>query len=293
MRIGFALPQWGAQARHADRIAGFAGEAERLGAASLWVGDRLIAPVDPSVGYGGGPGIPAEFNARLDPFALLTVAATATESALLGTNVLNLPWYPPAFLARSLTTIDLLSGGRLLPGFGIGWSPEEYTAMGIPFRDRGHRLDEGLDALATLTRDDPAEHHGKHWQVPRTHVGLTARLPVYLGGYSTAALRRVGARADGWLPAILVGRKNLAQLLAGQRAPVDDAARAAGRDPSTVDTVLRVNAPRRATLPMITDTIAEVVQATGIDHVFVDFAYLAEHPDQALELAATVLSTLR
>jgi alkanesulfonate monooxygenase SsuD/methylene tetrahydromethanopterin reductase-like flavin-dependent oxidoreductase (luciferase family) len=68
------------------------------------------------------------FHSILDPFAVMAVAAAATRTAVIGTNVLNAPWYPPALLARSLTTIDLISGGRLVAGFGTGWSPDEYRA---------------------------------------------------------------------------------------------------------------------------------------------------------------------
>src|SRR5580658_5725463 len=84
IRLGFALPQFGRLTGDAAQIAGFAAAAERLGAASLWVGDRLISPVDPVIGYGGTDTMPAEFRAIMDPFALLTVAATATSTARLG-----------------------------------------------------------------------------------------------------------------------------------------------------------------------------------------------------------------
>src|ERR1700742_4504706 len=96
IKLGFALPQFGALAGYGDQVGHFAAEAERMGAASLWVGDRLLDPVHFTVGYGGGPTIPDESRSILDPFALLTVAATATSTATLGSNVLNLPWYAPA-----------------------------------------------------------------------------------------------------------------------------------------------------------------------------------------------------
>ncbi|MEU7364004.1 LLM class flavin-dependent oxidoreductase, partial [Streptomyces olivaceoviridis] len=129
MRIGFALPQFHRQAFEVARVAEFAREVERAGAASLWVGDRNLAAVQPSIGYGGqGTTIPPELNPAADPFVLLAVAAAATEHVLLGSHVLIAPLYPPVQLARALTTIDLISGGRLLAGFGIGWSPEEYEA---------------------------------------------------------------------------------------------------------------------------------------------------------------------
>src|SRR4029077_5688473 len=131
-----------------------------------------LAAVNPTIGYNGADTFPPEFNAILDPFALLAVAATATERVQIGTNVLNAPWYPPVMLARSLTTIDQLSGGRLIPGFGAGWSPEEFQAVGIPVAERAARLDESLDALDALWTTDPAEYHGRYWHVPATRAEL-------------------------------------------------------------------------------------------------------------------------
>ena len=172
MRTGFTLPQMGAPAHYAREATGFARQAERSGADSLWVGDRLPAPVNPTVGYGGGDDIPEAFHAVLDPFVLPSIAAACTEHVQIGTNVLNAPWYPTAVLARSLTSIDLVSGGRLVPGLGVGWSPEEYLATGVPMSQRGARLEECLDALEAYWSDNPVEYHGKHWTVPATYADL-------------------------------------------------------------------------------------------------------------------------
>jgi alkanesulfonate monooxygenase SsuD/methylene tetrahydromethanopterin reductase-like flavin-dependent oxidoreductase (luciferase family) len=165
--LGFAVPQFGASAHlNVGDLARFASTAEQLGADSLWVGDRLLAAVNPTVGYVGKDTIPEQFRTILDPFIALTVAATATTSVHLGSSVFVAPWYPPAQLARQLTSIDVISGGRLLPGFGIGWSPEEYQAAGAPFRRRGAQLDELLDALMELWTTNPARHEGERWSVP-------------------------------------------------------------------------------------------------------------------------------
>lgn len=78
---------------------------------------------------------------------MLASAAAVTSRVRLGTSVLGVPFYPAAVLARTLASIDFLSGGRLIPGLGIGWAPEEYTAAGVPEKERGARLDEALDVL--------------------------------------------------------------------------------------------------------------------------------------------------
>lgn len=294
MRLGFALPQFGAAADRPEEAARFAREAERMGAAGLWVGDRLLAPVNPSVGYGGTDTVPPQFRSALDPFALLTVAAGATERVLLGTSVLNAPWYPPALLARSLTAIDRISGGRLLPGLGTGWSPEEYRAAGVPMGERGRRLDECLDALEELWSDGPAEYRGALWEVPESHVGLKPvqrpRPPIYLGAFAPAALRRVARRADGWLPAmVLPGRSDPGAVLAGPLAAIREEAARQGRDPAAVDVVLRVNPGPSVPVREIADAVLSAEREAGVEHAFVDLMYLTEETDRALELADLLL----
>jgi probable F420-dependent oxidoreductase len=300
MRIGFTLPQFAPLAHQADLVARFATAIEdEVGADSLWVGDRLLAPVDPTVGYGGGTTIPAEFHAILDPFALLTVAATVTSRVTLGTNVLNAPWYPPAILARSLTTIDVLSAGRLLLGFGVGWSPEEYEAAGVPMTERGARLDECLDALEALWTTDPAEHHGRHWSVPATHAGLKPAQkpgpPIYLAGFAPAAQRRIARRADGWLPVHRPGsrpfdpEKTIAAPLSRLRQLTEDE----GRDAKSLGTVLRVYPVAGASVDECVDTLRRAEHETETDHAFVDLQSIAENVDHALELADRILDGAR
>lgn len=301
MRIGFTLPQFGELAHHPQHAARFARQAEALGADSLWVGDRLLAPVDPKVGYAGTDVIPPEFRSALDPFALLATAAAVTERVQLGTNVINAPWYAPALLARSLTSVDLLSGGRLLVGLGTGWSPEEYETTGIPMDERGRRLDECLDVLTAWWTQNPVEHRGEHWTVPASHIDLKPaarpRPPVYLGAFAPAALARAARRADGWLPIAPVGRKYagtdsiaaLARNLAGLRETVERE----GRDPARFDAVLRVNPDADASVEDIATTITRAEREAGVAHCFVELSYLAKEADQALDLAQRVLERAR
>ena len=166
-------------------LARFASTAEQLGADSLWVGDRLLAAVHPTVGYAGTDTIPEQFRTNLDPFVALTVAATATTTARLGSSVFVAPWYPPVQLARQLTSIDVISGGRLLPGFGIGWSPEEYQAAGAPFRRRGAQLDELWTYSMRCGPTNPVQHEGARWSIPESWVDLKPvqrpRPPIYSG----------------------------------------------------------------------------------------------------------------
>lgn len=298
MQIGFTLPQMGALANEAARAARFAAEAERLGADSLWVGDRMLAPVNPSVGYMGGDGIPEVFHSVLDPFALMSAAAAVTERVRIGSNVLNAPWYPPALLARSLTTIDQISGGRLIAGFGTGWSPEEYQAAGVPMPQRGARLDECLDVLFSWWSENPVEHHGEHWSVPASRVNVKSvqrpRPPVHLAAFSPAALRRVARRADGWLPVHVPGASEFdPAALNGTMAEIRRHAAEAGRDPAELGAVLRINPVSPENLDETVETIKRAQAETEIDHVFVELMNLAKDVDQALEFAEQVLRLAR
>jgi probable F420-dependent oxidoreductase len=264
------------------------------------VGDRLLAPVNPTVGYGGGDTIPKSFHALLDPFVVLSIAAASTERVQIGTNVLNAPWYPPAVLARSLTTLDLVSGGRLLPGFGIGWSPEEYQAVGVPMSQRGARLDECLDALEAYWSTNPAEFRGTHWTVPATYHDLDPvqrpRPPIYLGGYAPAALRRAARRADGWLPVVRPGSGAWEFAPATVNGPVDQLRALAteyGRDPAELDLVLRVYPTEGATVEQIVAAVTGAERHTPVKHAFVDLMEVVTSIDEAYEVIDQVLKQSR
>ncbi|NGO06218.1 TIGR03619 family F420-dependent LLM class oxidoreductase [Streptomyces sp. HC44] len=294
MKIGFALPQFHKQALGIARTAEFARKVENAGAASLWVGDRNLAAVNPKIGYGGqGNTIPAELNPAADPFVLLGVAASATEHVLLGAHVLIAPLYPPVQLARSLTSIDLISGGRLLPGFGIGWSPEEYEAAGEDFTRRGARMNELLDALEAIWTTDPAAYQGELVSVPLHHSPLKParrpRPPFYLGALSERALRRVAERGDGWLPLCVVPSYLDIDGLVAQRALIDRLAREAGRDPSAIDAVLRVNIDPDTPSQQIANALKSVHERTGIDHFMIDSMYAVHSVDGAIDFATELI----
>ncbi len=289
--LGFALPQFGESA-HAD-VARFASTAEQLGADSLWVGDRLLAAVDPSVGYGGADTIPENFRACLDPFTAIAVAATVTTSARLGFSVLVAPWYPPVQLARQLTSLDVVSRGRLLPGFGIGWSPEEYQAAGAPFAGRGGQLDECLDALEALWMTDPVEFRGDRVSIPPSWVGLKPvqrpRPPIYLGAWSAAGVRRIGRRADGWLAVVGVPGGVRVDVLDAQRRAIDDAAHAAGRDPSAIHTHVRINVKAGTPVEQVGDAV-KLLRDNGYHDAFVDMLYAVVGTDAQLEWVERLLA---
>jgi probable F420-dependent oxidoreductase len=291
--LGFAVPQFGESAAlPVGELARFASSAEQLGADSLWVGDRLLAAVNPTVGYAGKDTIPDQFRTNLDPFIALTVAATATTTARLGSSVFVAPWYPPVQLARQLTSIDVISGGRLLPGFGIGWSPEEYQAAGAAFRRRGAQLDELLDTLEALWTANPVRHDGDRWTIPESWVDLKPiqrpHPPIYLGAFTPAGLARIGKRADGWMAGVQVPGPNL-DMLRWQRHTLDEAARAAGRDPSAIHTYVRINVASGTAVNEVADAVS-LLSDNGYPDAFVDLQYVATDTDAHLQWVEGLLA---
>jgi probable F420-dependent oxidoreductase len=293
-RLGLALPQYGNLAEPAA-VAGFATAAEDLGYGSLWVGDRILAPLEPTDLYPGGGTpehpYPTEFETFADPFTTLATAAAVTRTVRLGMSALTGPVYSPVLLARALTSLDLASSGRLDVGLGLGWLREEYFATGVPWAGRGRRLDDVLDALEALWTGNPAEHEGPQWRIAPSTVGLRPaqdpRPPVLLGGFSPLALARVGRRADGWL-AGWMPRQHLTGLWSVAR----EAAEQAGRDPGALRRVLRINPRAGTAVESVSDVLPclDVAHEEGISEVLVDLHYVAKDVGHALDLAGELIT---
>jgi len=285
MRLGIALPQFGPALGSAADIAGFAAAAERLGYATLWVGDRLLTPLSPGDPYPGkAQPYPPEFTRAGDPLLVWTVAATATGRIRLNSSTLNAPYYGQVALARALTTLDVLSAGRLDVGFGLGWMRDEYAAAGVDWRTRGRRLDDLLDFLDAWWTTNPVRHDGPYLHLPDTQVDLRpvqpGGPPIYLGGFSEAALQRVGRRATGWLTVARV-----------QPKPWDTirrAAESAGRDPDAIRRVVRLNPDPSMTLNQIADAIDQAAE-DGADETFVDFNFAGVTAAESLERAEKLI----
>ncbi|SDX56816.1 probable F420-dependent oxidoreductase, Rv2161c family [Amycolatopsis xylanica] len=291
MRIGFSLPVFGKAAATPGGVARYAREAERAGAAGLWVGDRLLSPVAPVVSYPGYDTMPEEFWTAYDPFTALAVAAAVTETAILGSSTINATQYQPANFARQLTSIDVASNGRLLPGLGIGWSPDEYDAVGIPMSERGKRLDDLLDLLDTWWSKELVTHEGVGYKIAESHVGLkpVRKPPVHLAGFGEKALRRVAERADGWLPVWTVPEQFPAEMLTTTLAKLRADAERAGRDPGALGVALRVNAAPDTKPELIAESVVKILSVLEPDHTFIDLTYLTSSVDEHLDLTGRLL----
>ena len=238
MRLGFFLPHIGPCAGP-ESLTQVATRAEELGFDSLWVTERSLLPLDPITPYPLGV-LPDVYKQVLDPLDALTFVAGQTSRITLGQAVLNLPWYNPVLLSRRLATIDVLSHGRLRVGLGQGWSEDEYLAAGVSWENRVGRFEESISVLKAIWTTDPVEFHGEFHTVPRSWIGpkpmQTPHPPIYLGAFSPRAAARVARVADGWIT-VAYPVPVMAEMFATIRA----AAGEAGRDPATLELLVRAN----------------------------------------------------
>ncbi|HEU0102325.1 MAG TPA: TIGR03619 family F420-dependent LLM class oxidoreductase [Mycobacteriales bacterium] len=288
--LGFGLPVSGSWASPGTMLR-VARRAEELGYASLWTFQRVLSPagggparsydaVDPSARPAADP----SYRAVHDPLLPLAYVAGHTRHIRLGTATVCAPFTPPALLAASMTSLDLLSGGRLTVGLGMGWMTQEYAAAGVPFEKRGARMDEYLRCLEALWTQDPVEFAGEFYTVPRSHVGLRPvqrpHPPVLLGGAAPAALRRAGRLAQGW---ICSSGQDLRRI--GESVElVREGAREAGRDPEAVRILVRGlvesvdedpgpnRRPLQGTREQVRDDLAGL-RAQGVTEVFLDLNF--------------------
>ena len=300
MRIGLSVPQLGALAEP-EAITAVATGAEAAGHDSLWVMDRLLAPVSPRSPYPGTPdgSLPPEHRRVLDPLVALAHAAAVTDHVRLGTNVLVAPWYPPVLLARSLTTLDVLSGGRLTVGLGVGWSVDEYEAAGTPIAGRGRQLEETLDVLGEVWGSAIVAHQGRAARIAPCTIepkpAQPAGPPVLLAAFSPAGFDRIARRADGWLPTGMP-----AEVIAGIWDGIRQAAEGYGRDPDRLRLVVRANVKVLPSplggdrVPFVgsLDQIAGDLHAAadvGVDEVVLDVHADARTVDEVLELTGRIV----
>jgi len=207
VQFGVLLPQFGALARGADvtqRIRTVAQTAERLGYHVLWTAEHIIFPQTIGTPYPYGARFPYPVtDPILDIVATLSYVAAITSRIRLGSSVLVLPYRNPLVLAKELASLDVLSGGRLLLGVAAGWLKEEFDLLGVPFGERGQRTEEYVNLLRALWTQEQVTFHGRHFElidaaffpkpVQQPHP------PIWIGGGSAAALRRVARLGDGWI----------------------------------------------------------------------------------------------
>lgn len=203
--VGLCIPQLGDLVDRAT-VKQFAVRAEELGFASLWVQEHLFYPLDSRSGYAGIPRqpVPLQYQSVLAATETLTAVACWTEHIAIGTSVLVAGYHQPVSLAQRLATVDVLSGGRLVAGFSVGWSDEEHEQMGVDPRTRGRRCTELVQALIRCWDADPVQFSGDFFQIPPSIVRpkpLQRPRPRLLSGmHSEEGIARTARLFDIWNP---------------------------------------------------------------------------------------------
>ena len=288
MKIGFGLPVSGSWATR-EQMARVAVRAEELGYHSLWSFQRLLSPKDGSWGE--------MYRSVHHPLIALAYVAGLTSAIRLGTAVVNLPFVNPAILAKEVSSLDVVSGGRVDLGLGNGWSDEEFAAAGASKKGLGRRADDFITTLKNVWADEP--HAGPFYHLPpgfafdpkpvqRPHP------PILLGGGSEAALRRAGRLCDGWIS----GSQMTQQMVGAAVKAVRAAAQQAGRDASSLRFVVRgpvkvrpAGSPERVPLTGSIDEIKTdfaMYEAAGVTEVFLDLNFDPEIGSPSADPAASL-----
>jgi probable F420-dependent oxidoreductase len=223
MRVGFSLlNNWGIE--DVQALVDLAERAEGLGFDSVWAHDHVFNVAHVFERIGGRP--------YYEPLTLLAYVAARTTRVRLGTSVLVLPYHNPVRLAKTAATLDVLSGGRLILGIGVGAVETEMEAMGTPFKERGAFTDEAIAVMRTLWAEEDPRFVGTYSRFAGMKFSpkpIQRPIPLVIGGVSRAAIRRAARLGDGWQP-LGLSPEALGQGMAALREEL----RACGRDPARV-----------------------------------------------------------
>ncbi|MEV5974973.1 LLM class F420-dependent oxidoreductase [Streptomyces sp. NPDC051921] len=260
MKLGIALPTVGPPGRR-RYVLEVATAADRMGFDSVWVSSHVALPrqrestclyprAKTADAYNWGV-------AWLEPIAVMGLVAGVTERVRIGTHVLALPYRNPVILASELASLDQLSLGRIVLGAGIGWMDEEFRTVGVPRKQRGARTDESIEVMRTLwAARRPTSFHGRFtdfddmWLASRPHSEQGP--PVYVGGNTEAALRRVARLGEGWLAHELYPEE-----IPPARDTLARFAEEAGRDPAGIElTVRRALVPPFEVMDFMSDRLS-------------------------------------
>jgi probable F420-dependent oxidoreductase len=273
MRVGITVPNVHETLAEPATIEAVGRQADELGFDSIWCNDHLALP---SAGDGGAaqPAYTAAYGEQrgqsiYEPLIVLAYLAAVTHRVLLGTSVYLLALRHPLLAAKQAVSIDRLSEGRLVLGVGVGWLESEFAAMGVPYRERGRRTDEGIAMLKALCAEDSGDFLPRPAQRPHP--------PLWIGGRSDAAVRRAARAGDAWHPSHLTVDE-LREQIPALRAECERA----GRSPDEVAVTTRRRLVRDGSATdgdadrvlqgeagAIAATVAELEQV-GVAHLIVE-----------------------
>jgi len=187
-----------------DYIVGAVQRIEAAGFAAIWVPEHVLffPEYSSQYPYSEDGRVPGDPDGVLDPFTALTFVAAHTSTLRLGTGICIVPQRQPVYTAKMVADLDYLSGGRVDFGIGVGWLNEEFDSLGMDFAARGARCNEYLEAMKACWGPDPISYSGDTVQIKNAQMNPKPvqgpHPPIYVGGESNPALRRVATHADGW-----------------------------------------------------------------------------------------------
>jgi probable F420-dependent oxidoreductase len=264
--IGIHLPHVGPIGTR-ESVLTVARRCEELGFHSLWVSDHVVVPRKISARYPGTADgrfpIPPEFP-FLEPVSTLLFVAAATERIKLGTSILVITQRNPVLVAKELATLDVLSEGRLIFGAGAGWLPEEFEALNTSIRGHGPRMAEYLEVIRRCWTEDDPSFEGRYYKLG--NVGVypkpvqTPYPPIWVGGFSDGALRRVARYGDAWHAG------GPPQALAQGFARIRELATEYDRDPNSITLSIRGDGLHRGEPEQVIDRLLNYKNA-GATHV--------------------------
>jgi probable F420-dependent oxidoreductase len=291
MQFGLSLPHF-RRVASPEAIRRVAQDAERLGYDGIWVSDHIVIPMSAVDRFG---------SVFYEPLTVLGFAAACTSRIRLGTTVIILPYRNPVVTAKVLSTLDVLSGGRVTAGMAVGWTEDEFKALGVPFQERGALSDEYIAAFKALWTQDRPAFHGHYVRFENLAFEpkpvQKPHLPIWIGGNSKRAIRRAVALGDGWhptrpLPEEVKAGVAYLQEICGQR----------GRDPRSLTIAVREplkfydgaeaavrRRPLLGSTQKIIDTIGQYRDA-GVHYVMLDTFYSA--PELEHETVEGLLATI-
>ena len=279
MKWGVHLPHLGRDVS-GERVASFARAVEAANVHSVWVSDHVCWPseIESKYPYTADGSFPADSSIGwLEPISTLLFVAGCTERVRLGTTVLILPYRAPVVTAKQLATLDVVSGGRLILGAGVGWMREEAEVLGMPWDARGARSDEQLDIFRRLFTEEEVAFDGRYYSFPAVRFEpkpVQQPVPVWIGGASPAAFRRVARFGSGFHAAF-----QPRDVIREEWRAIRQATEETGRDPDALTLSVRLYLdPAGAMDPELsiaggTEQMAATVAALaeiGVQHVLLD-----------------------
>ncbi len=219
--------------------------AEEVGIESIFTAEHVVIPHDykTEFPYSKTGKMPSndETVPIPDPILPLVFAAALTKKLRLATGVMILPQRHPAYVAKQMATLDVLSGGRAVLGVGIGWLEEEFEALGIPFKERAARADESIRAIRSLWSENPSSFNGRFYKWGPVHSNPTpvqpSGLPIIVGGQVEAAARRAASLGDGYF---WIDREGDLEVLKMRVETIRDECEKIGRDPEEIEVTVGI-----------------------------------------------------